>query len=80
MKKMHLRQLHFRNLMRIQELKKIKNNSIELHRMNLKIFNNDSGKRPQIWQYPQNQIDEVQKTYLKCGSYQIHLETYFLHG
>ena len=41
MKKMYLRQLNLRNFMRIQELKKMKNNSLkflELHIMNLKIL------------------------------------------
>jgi len=40
-KKIHLRQLNLRNFMGIQELKKMKNNSLkflELHIMNLKIF------------------------------------------
>jgi len=34
----------------------------------------DLGKRIQIWQYPLNHIDEVRMTYLKCGSYQMHLK------
>jgi len=41
MKKMHIRQLNLRNFLRIQELKKMKNNSrkfLELHIMNLKIL------------------------------------------
>jgi len=38
----------------------------------------DLGKRPQIRQYPPNQIDEVRRAYLKWGSYQMHLENYSL--
>jgi len=41
MKKMHLRHLKLRNFMRIQILKKTKNNSLrflKLHIMNLKIY------------------------------------------
>jgi len=29
----------------------------------------DSGKCPQIWQYPPNQIDEVRRAYIKWGTY-----------
>ena len=35
-------------------------------------------KHIQIWQYPPNQIDEVQRAYLKWGPYQMHLENYSL--
>nr|KYP50112.1 Zinc finger MYM-type protein 1 [Cajanus cajan] len=40
----------------------------------------DPGKRPQIWQYPSNQTDEVRRAYLKWGPYQMHLENYPLSG
>ena len=40
----------------------------------------DPRKRLQICQYPPNQIDEVQMTYLKWGSYQMHPENYSLSG
>ena len=54
--------------MRIQILKKTKNNS-KVPKFTYNEFENtlerDPGKRLQIWQYPPNQIDEVRKTYLK---------------
>jgi len=40
----------------------------------------DPRKRLQLWQYSPNQIDEVRKTYLKWGPYQMHLENYLLSG
>ena len=36
----------------------------------------DLGSRPQIWEYPSNQRDEIRSAYLKMGPYQIHLENY----
>ncbi|XP_058758551.1 uncharacterized protein LOC131631797 [Vicia villosa] len=40
----------------------------------------DPGKRTPIWQYPLNQVDAIQRAYLKWGPYQIHLESYPLSG
>jgi len=44
------------------------------------VLEGDPGKCIQIWQYPSNQIDEVLMTYLKWGSYQMHLENYLFFG
>jgi hypothetical protein len=40
----------------------------------------DPGKRPQIWEYPQNQRDEVQRFYVNEGPYQPYLTEYPLAG
>lgn len=34
----------------------------------------DLGKRPPMWEYPLNQMDEMRITYLKWGPYKIYLE------
>ncbi|CAH9073007.1 unnamed protein product [Cuscuta europaea] len=44
----------------------------------IKNLERDSGKRPQIWEYPVNQRDEVIRAYLEMGPYQIHLGKYLL--
>ncbi|CAK8532870.1 unnamed protein product [Lathyrus sativus] len=36
----------------------------------------DPGKRPSMWEYPVNQMDEIQRAYLKWGPYQMNLEKY----
>ena len=38
----------------------------------------DPHKRPEIWQYPPNQIDKVRMTYLKWSPYHMDLENYLL--
>lgn len=40
----------------------------------------DPGKLPTLWEYNVNQIDEIEKSYLKWGPYQMHLEQYPLSG
>ncbi|XP_058742087.1 uncharacterized protein LOC131614532 [Vicia villosa] len=40
----------------------------------------DPGKHRPIWQYPPNQVDAIQRAYLKWGPYQIHLDNYPLSG
>ncbi|XP_058755986.1 uncharacterized protein LOC131629208 [Vicia villosa] len=40
----------------------------------------DPGKRPSMWEYPLNQMDEIRRAYLKWGPYQIQLEKYPLSG
>ncbi|KAG7943871.1 hypothetical protein I3843_15G068000 [Carya illinoinensis] len=40
----------------------------------------DPGLRPPIWDYPVNQRDEIRRTYLKMGPYQIRLSKYPFSG
>ena len=65
--------------MRIQILKKTKNNS-KVPKFTYNEFENtlerNPRKRLQFLQYPQNQIDEVRRAYLKWRPYQMHLENY----
>ncbi|CAH9143472.1 unnamed protein product [Cuscuta epithymum] len=42
----------------------------------IKNLERDPAKRPQIWEYPVNQRDEVIRAYLEMGPYQIHLSKY----
>ncbi|XP_019414751.1 PREDICTED: zinc finger MYM-type protein 1-like [Lupinus angustifolius] len=39
----------------------------------------DPGKRPQIWEYPVNQRDEIRRAYLNWGPYQCDVEDYPLN-
>src|ERR1051325_1927229 len=36
----------------------------------------DPGKRPSMWEYNVNQMDEIRRAYLKWGPYQMNLEQY----
>nr|XP_025702624.1 zinc finger MYM-type protein 1-like [Arachis hypogaea] len=40
----------------------------------------DPGKRPQIWNYPINQQDEIRRAYIKFGPYQFIMDEYPLSG
>ncbi|PNX86613.1 repressor of the inhibitor of the protein kinase-like protein, partial [Trifolium pratense] len=40
----------------------------------------DPGKRPPIWKYPPNQVDQIRRAYMKWGPYQIRLDEYPLSG
>jgi hypothetical protein len=44
------------------------------------IYERDPGKRPQIWEYPQNQRDEIRRFYVNEGPYQPYLTEYPLAG
>jgi len=39
-----------------------------------------SSNRPQIWEYPVNQQDEIRRTYINLGSYQPLMSEYPLTG
>jgi len=72
---------------KLHENPKIEENKKELSKVPKVIYNEfenalkcDMGKHIQIWQYPPNQIDEVRKTYLKWGPYQMFIENYLLSG
>lgn len=40
----------------------------------------DPGKRPPMWEYTLNLMDEIRRAYLKWGPYQMHLDQYPLSG
>ncbi|XP_058749642.1 uncharacterized protein LOC131622614 [Vicia villosa] len=58
----------------------LENPIIEEHHGFENSLERDPGKRPPIWKYPPNQVDAIQRAYLKWGPYQIHLENYPLSG
>ena len=81
MKKMHLSS----KIEKLHENPKIEKNEKQLSKIPKVTYNEfenalerDPGKRLQSWQYPPNQIDEVQRAYLKWGPYQMLLENYLL--
>ncbi|OMO56408.1 Zinc finger MYM-type protein [Corchorus olitorius] len=46
------------------------------HSFDINNLERDPGLRPQIWEYPVNQQDEVIRAYLKLGPYRMHLSEY----
>jgi len=70
-------------LEKLHDNPKIEENEKQLSKAPRVIYNEfenaserDPGKRPQICQYPPNKIDEVRRTYLKWGTYQMYLKNY----
>ncbi|XP_065847572.1 uncharacterized protein [Euphorbia lathyris] len=53
---------------------------LEFEEVDIANLERDPGLRPQIWEYPINQRDEIRRAYLRMGPYQIHLEKYPLSG
>ena len=46
----------------------------------IQFLERDPALRPQIWQYPHSQRDEVRRTYLKLGPMQPRLQSYKASG
>uniref|UniRef100_A0A0A9H4Z9 TTF-type domain-containing protein n=1 Tax=Arundo donax TaxID=35708 RepID=A0A0A9H4Z9_ARUDO len=46
----------------------------------IEFLERDPAKRPQIWEYPSNQQDEVRRAYLKLGPMQPKLQNYKASG
>ena len=53
---------------------------IEKESVGVDILIRDPGKRPQIWNYPINQQDEIRRAYIKFGPYQFLMDSYPLSG
>ncbi|OIV97197.1 hypothetical protein TanjilG_28948 [Lupinus angustifolius] len=60
-----------------QQPSKVQKVSIGEHDINS--LERDPGKRPQIWEYPVNQRDEIRRAYLNWGPYQCDVEDYPLN-
>ncbi|XLU73532.1 hypothetical protein S245_032585, partial [Arachis hypogaea] len=52
----------------------------EIDQVNIDTLMRDPGKRPQIWNYPINQQDEIRRAYIKFGPYQFIMDEYPLSG
>jgi hypothetical protein len=64
----------------IEEVTTTTSQRVELPDDILNSLERDPGKRPPIWKYSPNQVDEIRRAYMKWGPYQIRLEEYPLSG